>query len=396
MKNEKLLLFILALVQFANIIDFMIMMPLGPQLMRVFEVTPANFSILVASYAISAGVSGFSSAFFVDKFDRKVVLLFVFIGFTVGTLGCALAPTFAFLMAARIFTGIFGGMLGSTVLSIIGDTIPAQRRASAMGIVMAAFSVASVVGVPLGLFLANMYSWHAPFIFLVIISIIIAVLIALFIPNLTTHIQTKTDKESPFKVLIQISQDPNQLRALLFMFFLMLGQFTVIVFLSKFMVANVGFTEQQLTYIYLIGGIASLVTAPISGKLSDKFGKIKIYTYFCLLTLVPIYIITHLSITPLALALCFNTLFFIGLTGRTIPASTLATTVVLPQNRGGFMSINSCVQQFGSGISSFLAGIIVTTSATTGELQNYDLVGYIAIFCSLISLYLAQKLKSVS
>ncbi len=382
--------------QFANIIDFMIMMPLGPQLMRVFEVTPANFSILVASYAISAGVSGFSSAFFVDKFDRKVVLLFVFIGFTVGTLGCALAPTFAFLMAARIFTGIFGGMLGSTVLSIIGDTIPAQRRASAMGIVMAAFSVASVVGVPLGLFLANMYSWHAPFIFLVIISIIIAVLIALFIPNLTTHIQTKTDKESPFKVLIQISQDPNQLRALLFMFFLMLGQFTVIVFLSKFMVANVGFTEQQLTYIYLIGGIASLVTAPISGKLSDKFGKIKIYTYFCLLTLVPIYIITHLSITPLALALCFNTLFFIGLTGRTIPASTLATTVVLPQNRGGFMSINSCVQQFGSGISSFLAGIIVTTSATTGELQNYDLVGYIAIFCSLISLYLAQKLKSVS
>lgn len=395
MKKEKLLLFILALVQFANIIDFMIMMPLAPQLMRVFAITPANFSFLVASYAISAGISGFISAFFVDKIDRKTVLLVVFIGFTVGTLACALAPTFALLMAARILTGIFGGMLGSTVLSIIGDTIPTERRGTAMGIVMAAFSVASVVGVPLGLFLANTYSWHAPFMFLVIISIFIIVLIILYVPSMRIHIAAKDKNVSPYAILKQVTNDPNQLRALAFMFFLMLGQFTVIVFLSKYMVANVGFTENQLTYIYLIGGIASLATAPISGKLSDKYGKIKVFTVFCIITIVPIYIITHLSVVPVALALCFNTLFFIGLTGRSIPASTLATTVVQPKNRGGFMSINACVQQLGSGISSFLAGIIVTTSAT-GQLQNYELVGYIAIVSSLISLYLAQKIKSIS
>ncbi|TAG51726.1 MAG: MFS transporter, partial [Cytophagales bacterium] len=233
-KNEKLLLFILAFIQFANIVDFMIMMPLGPQLMRVFNISPAEFSILVASYAISAGISGFISAFFVDKFDRKNVLLVVFIGFTVGTLACAYAPTFQILMFARIFTGIFGGLLSSTVMAIVGDAIPNERRATAMGIVMAAFSVASVVGVPLGLYLANEFSWHAPFLFLVSISILILILIIFYIPSMKTHIEIKTTNTNPFQVFINVLNNNNQLIALLFMFFLMLGQFTVIIFISKF------------------------------------------------------------------------------------------------------------------------------------------------------------------
>lgn len=394
-KNEKLLLFILAFIQFANIVDFMIMMPLGPQLMRVFNISPAEFSILVASYAISAGISGFISAFFVDKFDRKNVLLLVFIGFTFGTFACAYAPSFQILMFARIFTGIFGGLLSSTVMAIVGDAIPNERRATAMGIVMAAFSVASVVGVPLGLYLANEFSWHAPFLFLVSISILILILIIFYIPSMKTHIEIKTTNTNPFQVIINVAKNNNQLLALLFMFFLMLGQFTVIIFISKYMVSNVGFTEKELTYIYLVGGIASLIAAPISGKLSDKYGRIKIFTIYCFITLIPIYVITNLPPVPIFVALTFNALFFISLTGRTIPASTLVTTVVSPQQRGGFMSINSCVQQLGSGFASFLAGKIVITNAS-GQLENYEIAGYIAIVSSLICIYLAQKIKSIS
>lgn len=393
-KNEKMLLLVLALVQFANIVDFMIMMPLGPQLMRIFSISPEQFSILVSSYAISAGVSGFLGAFVVDKFDRKNTLLILFLGFTIGTLCCALAPNFEFLMAARIFTGIFGGILGSTVLAIIGDVIPNERRATAMGIVMAAFSVASIAGVPLGLFLANKFSWHAPFIFLVGISILIFFMIIAFVPVLKNHIQKKELHTNPFQVITNISQNSNQLLMLLLMCFLMLGQFTVILFISKYMVANIGFTEDQLFYIYLIGGIVSLITAPLVGKLSDRYGRKRIFTIFCFATLVPLFLITNLPVVPIYIALCVSALFFITLTGRSIPASTMATSVVLPKERGGFMSINSSVQQLSSGFASFLAGKIVYTNAM-GKLENFDIVGYIAIASSLITIYLCHKIKSI-
>lgn len=149
MRSEKLLLFILAAIQFTNIVDFMIMMPLGPQLMRLFDISPRQFSLLVSAYTFSAGIFGFLAAFQIDKFDRKTALLFVYSGFLLGTFACALAPGYEWLIAARVFTGAFGGVLGALVLSVVGDTIPMERRATAMGLVTAAFSVASVFGVPL-------------------------------------------------------------------------------------------------------------------------------------------------------------------------------------------------------------------------------------------------------
>lgn len=393
-KNEKLLLLVLALVQFANIVDFMIMMPLGPQLMRVFSISPAQFSILVSSYAISAGISGFLGAFVVDKFDRKNVLLLLFLGFTVGTFACTIAPSYYVFMFARIFTGIFGGILGSTVLAIIGDIIPNQRRASAIGIVMAAFSVASIVGVPLGLFLATKFSWHAPFMFLVCISVLIIILIILVVPSMKNHVQKKELHTNPFQVVINISHNNNQLLMLLLMFFLMIGQFSVIVFISKYMVANIGFSENQLFYIYLIGGLVSLITAPLVGKLSDKYSRKRIFTLFCIATLVPLFLITNLPTVPIYVALCVSALFFITLTGRSIPAFTMATSIVLPEARGGFMSIKSSVQQLSSGFASYLAGTIVYTNQV-GKLENFNIVGYIAIASSLITIYICHKIKSV-
>jgi predicted MFS family arabinose efflux permease len=393
-KNDRLLLFALAAVQFTHIMDFMIMMPLGPQLMRIFEINPQQFGFLVSAYTISAGIVGFFGAFFIDRFDRKKALLFVYSGFIIGTFACGVSPSYHFLLSARILTGAFGGVSGALILSIIGDTIPLERRASAMGVVMAAFSVASVFGVPFGLFMANEFSWHAPFLFIGIVGAVVVGLITIALPSLNKHLQSKQDRLAPVEILSDIFKDRNQKQALLLMVFLMFGQFSIIPFISPYMVANVGFSEHDLTYIYLFGGLLTIFTSPMVGKAADKYGKHRIFTIFVLISLIPIIGITNMPIAPVALVLVITTLFFICAGGRMIPAMALITSTVPPKSRGSFMSINSSVQQLSSGLAAFIAGAIVTKDSSTGQLQNYSIVGAIAVCASLLCIFLAKKVQA--
>jgi len=392
MKSEKLILLILASIQFTNIMDFMIMMPLGPQLMNLFSINPQQFSIIVSAYTFSAGIFGLLSAFFIDKFDRKKSLLFTYIGFTIGTFACALSPTYNFLIFARIFTGAFGGLLGAMVLSIVGDLIPFERRATAMGTVMTAFSMAAVFGVPFGLFMASKMSWHAPFIFIGIAGIILTFLIYLIIPSMKSHIQSKEIKINPFDVITKIADDKNQILALLLISLVIFGHFIIVPFLSPHMVANVGFTEEQLAYIYLFGGGATIFTSPIVGKISDKYGHQKVFTIAALISIIPIFLITNMPQLQIPLVLIITTMFFIFGNARMIPTQTIMISTVSPQSRGGFMSISSSVQQFTTGFASFIAGSIILKTQT-GTLNNYNYVGYIAITATLLSVLIARKLK---
>ncbi len=391
-KKETILLLTLAAIQFTNIMDFMIMMPLGPQLMRLLSITPQQFSLLVAAYMFSAGIFGFLSSFIVDRYDRKTVLRTTYIGFLLGTLACALAPTYVTLILARTVAGLFGGILSSTVLSVVGDAVPHERRAAAMGIVMAGFSAASIFGVPFGLYMANVFDWHAPFFFLVGACSIIFILVSYVIPSMKSHVDP--NHRISLQALKHIAQSPNQISALLLTVFLMLGQFTIIPFLSPYMVANVGFTEHQLAYIYFLGGLVSLVSSPIVGKVADKFGKPKVFTIFAFISLLFIFVITHLPPMAIGMVLIITTLFFIVVGGRMIPAMAMVTSAVRPQNRGSFMSINSSVQQFTAAIASFMAGAIVVKSSD-GHLQHYGYVGYIAMAATLISIYLIRKIRPV-
>lgn len=394
MNKEKFLLFTLAAIQFTNVMDFMIMMPLGPQLMRLFSINPHEFSLIVSSYTFSAGIFGFIGAFFIDKFDRKTALFTIFVGFTLGTLFCGLAQTYWILLFARIFTGMFGGILGALVLAIIGDVIPIERRASAMGIVMAAFSVASVVGVPFGLFLANQFTWQMPFFLLAFLGVVVLAMIFFLVPSMKEHLRKKGSNQiSPFQFVMSIRQNRNQLLALAMMVCIMLSQFSYISLLSPFMVSNVGLTEHQITYIYLLGGLATIVSSPLTGKLADKYGKAKIFTIYSFLYMIPLLLITNLSITALWVVLIFTTFNFIVISGRMIPGSTMITATVHPQNRGSFMSINSCVQQLSSGLGAYMAGIIVTKDAVTGQLGNYNFVGYAAFFFVIVAIILANMIK---
>jgi len=392
-KKEKLLLYTLATIQFTAIMDFMIVMPLGPQLMRLFEINPAQFGIIVSSYTFAAGFTGLVGAFFIDRFDRKTALLFNYIGFSIGTILCALAPTYEWLVAARIVTGLFGGVMGALVMSIVGDVIPEFRRATAMGIVMTSFSVASIFGVPFGLFLADLAGWHMPFYFLGFMGLIVSGIIYKVVPSVNTHM-TK-EKPSPIQVLKNVFGSKMQVRALIFMFVLILGHFSIIPYISPYLVANVGFPESNLKYMYLLGGAATIFTSPYIGRLADKYGKPKILTIIALISLIPVLAITNMPHASVWIVLTSSTLFFIFISGRMVPSMALVTSSVTPQHRGSFMSINSSAMQLASGTASFLSGLVIAKSAG-GEILNYSYVGYGAVVFTLAAILIARKIEPVS
>ena len=396
MRKERLLLYILAAAMFTHIMDFMIIMPLGPQLMRLFDISAQQFSLLVASYTVTAGAAGFLAAFFIDRHDRKRSLMMVYTGFAVGTLACAFAPTFGILLVARALAGAFGGVLGALILAIVSDAIPLERRAHGIGVVMASFGVASVFGVPFGLFLASKFSWHAPFVFLGGVAVVNLLLIMAYIPVMTRHFNIN-GHASPMEVLRQIFGRPSARLGLTFTSVLMLGHFTIIPFVATYMVGNVGFTEDELTYIYLVGGICTLIFSPWIGRMADKHGRLKIFTIFGTLVIIPIVIITNLTPVPLLVALSISAIFFVFSNGRMVPSTTMETAVIKPEIRGSYMSIRSSVQSLTSGLASFIGGLIISEQpslfdAKAKALVNYNYVGIIAVFFSLVSLYVARRL----
>lgn len=395
MRRERLLLITLGAINFTHIVDFMIMMPLGPQLMRLFAISPQQFSALVSTYTFSAGTASFVAAFLLDRFDRKRALITAFVGFIIGTFACAMAPNYHLLLSARVITGAFGGILSALILSIVGDVIPQERRATAMGIVMAAFSVASVFGVPFGLYIATRFSWHAPFTFLGCLGLMLFVPIVMAVPSLREHLASDRQHPGPVAVLTSVAKNGNQLWALWFTVMLVLGHFIIIPFISPFMVANVGFRETDLTYIYLLGGLVTVFTSPLIGRVADRVGKAQVFTAFALLALVPVFLITNLHQTALPVALAITTVFFVTSNGRWVPAVAMVTSAVSPQNRGSFLSINSAAQQLSAGVAAAFGGMIVAKDAS-GALLNYHYVGYIAIAISLLAILVGRRLHAVA
>ncbi len=392
--KERLLLFVLAAVNFTHIMDFMIMMPLGPQLMKLFQITPQQFGFAVSAYSITAGISGFISAFFVDRFDRKKLLLFAYIGFVIGTFSCAFAPTYLLLVAARVLAGMFGGMIGAQVLSIVSDTFGYERRARAMGILMTAFSLASVAGVPSGLWLAARYSWHMPFLAIGFLGVVVVLGILFLVPPINKHLLEARPKGNPLHVLTDIFNTPNQMRALTLSIVLMMGHFSIIPFIAPSLVGNAGYHQDQIFLIYLVGGALTIFTSPLVGRIADQRGKYPVFVVAALFSLIPIWFITNLSPVPLWVVLGISGMFFIAANGRMIPTQALISSVVTPQQRGGFMSINSSMQQLSTGIAANIAGAMIV-EGPNGRLEHYNWVGYFSITLIVASIFLARRVKSI-
>lgn len=389
-KQGKLLYF-LAFINFVNIVDIMIIMPLGDLIMKLFDIGPAAFSWIVSAYTTAAGVSGFLGAFFIDKLNRKTALIIALAGFTLGTLACALAGGFWFLLISRAFTGLFGGIIGSVVLALVSDLYPHAQRGKAMGVLMAAFSIASVIGVPFSLLLANQFSWETPFYLLSGLGAL-CFIAACFLPDFKGHIVEKTLQPKPVALLRSMWDDKNQRLALTMGLFLILGHFSTIPFITPFMTRNIGFSQEQITYIYLLGGGFTVFTSPLFGRLTDRFSALKVFQVLILISFAVTLLLTSLETASIALALTLNTLFFVFVSGRMIPAQTLMTSAVGPSGRGSFMSIKSSMQQLAAAIASLVGGLIIV-ELPSGELENYGWVGVFAVLISGITLFIAPKLK---
>lgn len=392
LKKERWYIFILAAIQVAHILDFVIMMPLGPRFMEVFKITPVEFSTLVSAYTFSAGIIGFFGALYADHFERKKFLLFNFLGFIFGTFLCAISTNFTSLLAGRIIAGAFGGILNANVLSFVADLIPFQRRGAAMGVVMSAFSISSILGVPTGLYIANALSWQASFYFICLIGIIFWVLSFFILPSIRLQSDVKSFKENLQNFKFVLFQK-DYLQSFLLTSVLGFGIFMIVPFIAPYLVRNVGLKEEQLPLIYLIGGIFTIISARVIGRLCDKIGSYKVFKVVAVFSILPMLALTNLpNGIPLWISLTVTTLFTMMGSGRFIPAMTIVSAVVRPQERGTFMSLENASRQLSSGMASQLAGFIIG-STTAGSLTNYGLVGVVAVTCSILSIFIAYNIK---
>lgn len=399
---EKFIIALLATLQFTVVLDFMVLSPLGYILLDKLSITTSQFGLVVSAYAFSAGASGLLTAGFADKFDRKKLLLFFYVGFLIGTFFCGIAPTYHLLLAARIFTGIFGGVIGSISFAIITDLFAINVRGRVMGFVQMAFASSQVLGIPIGLYLANQFSWHAPFLMIVALGLIVGVLIVTQMKPIDAHLKNPR-KGNAFQHLAKTLGRPDYLQGFAATALLATGGFMLMPFGTAFGVHNLGIAEGSLPTLYMVTGISMLVFSPMIGKLSDKTGKYKVFlmgsTVTCIMTL----IYCNLSVTPLWIIIGLNVLLFVGITGRMISASALMTAVPDPQDRGAYMGINSSIQQIAGGLASLLAGFIVSETST-GFIENYPLLGDVVVFAVIVTAllmyrihkYVAAKLAAVA
>lgn len=391
--RERALLLTLMALQFTAIVDFMIMMPLSAQLMAQFHIQPAQFGLLVSSYSLAAAVSALLASALADRYDRKHALLATYAGLLVATVGCALAPGYLSLLLARVVAGLFGGVLGAVTLAIVGDVIPPQRRGHAMGIVMLAFSLAAIAGVPLGLIIANHFSWRTPFGVLAAACALILLQAWRLVPNVRGHLgQPHTSLLASYRELLSV---PNHWWGFLTSALIMFAGFMVIPYIAPTMVSNAGLGQTELPYIYLIGGAVTLISRPWIARLTDRYRHADVLSWTVFASFVPILLVTQSLPYGLVWQLAVSALFFIFVSGRFIPCSALVTASCLPQTRGRVMAFNSAMQNLGSGLAALLAGAIMV-KGPAGQLLHYDWVGYLSCAVGLVAVWAARRVKAVS
>ncbi len=393
--GERRLLWLLALTQFTIIMDFMVMMPLGPQIMQAFQISPAAFATAVSTYSWCAGLSGLLGATYVDRFDRRRLLLVAYSLFALSNLFCALAPNFSFLLLARAFAGITGGVLASVIMSIVGDVIPPQRRGAAMGTIMTAFSLAAIAGVPAGVLLGAHFGWATPFVMLTVMSALICVAVSRVVPSLTEHLLgTQPTLKEILPNLGRLLTKPNHVKAFALTFTIMVSHMMVIPFISPVLVANYGVAPAHLSWIYMAGGAAAFFSSRIIGRMADRYGKRDLFRVLVVLSMLPILLITHLPTNlPFAVVVLFFPMFMVLVAGRMIPMQALITTVPVNTQRGAFQSANSAVQAVGNGCGAWFGGLLLSTSAS-GHINGYGTVGLVAVGLLLPVLWWIGKVRA--
>ena len=394
-KRERWLLLTLASIQFTSVLDFMIMMPLGPQLTELFGISAGEFGFLVSAYTFAAGLSGLLAATYIDRFGRKRMMLTLYPLFGVAALACSFAPTFAWLMLARVASGFFGGVLMALSQTIVAEVIPFERRGRAMGVVMTSFSVATVAGVPLSLFLASHFNWHAPFLAIALMVSVCALGAAKTLPSLKGHLAAHPSGDSAPNMLANLRLvlvDPNHLRAYAMSASMVFAGFAVIPYIALYLQGNAGFKPEQIPYVYLTGGICTLISARLIGHWSDRAGKAYAFRRLALLMPVPLLAMTLSAGLPMVGVLLVSSVLFVVMSGRMIPGMALIGAAADPRRRGSFMTLNSAVQSLAMGLAALVGGQILGRDGN-GHLTHYWMAALLGGGASLLSFVLASKLR---
>jgi len=390
--RERRLLLLLAAVQFTLVLDFMVMLPLGPQLMRELRIGPAGFSTLLGCYSVASGLAGFFGSTFIDRYERRSLLICAYIGFILGTLGCALAHSAPVLAVARSICGIFGGLCGSMVMTVASDLVPPRRRAAGLGLLTTSFSVAAAFGVPLGLASANRFGWAAPFWAVVVFSVILCALISGALPTLRDHLHPEA--RFGWSPILEVVRDSNARRALAFYGTLVFAHFTIIPMLAPHLIGNVHLAEDRLFLIYLVGGLASLFTTPRIGRLADDLGRVRVYAALVGFAILITLGIAHARPMPLMWLVLLGGSFFVFASGRFIPAQAILSLAVPPRRRGAFLSLCSCARDIMAGLTTAVGGWLVVKTPE-GGIEGYDRLGWIAVIAAIVSLWLATRVGNV-
>ena len=391
---QSLAIILLALTQFTVVLDFMVMSPLGDMLMKSMSLTTKQFGFAVSAYAFSAGISGLLTAGFADRFDRKKLLLFFYVGFIAGTLFCGLANTYHMLISARIITGLFGGVIGSISLAIVADLFPLQQRGRAMGFIQMGFGASQVLGIPISLYIANHWGWQSPFIMIVGLATIIWLAVMFKMRPVTKHLELKTEKTAITHLWHTIKQR-NYRVGFLSTALLSIGGFMMMPWGSAFAVNNLHVSYQQLPILFMVGGVVSLIIMPVVGKLSDRIDKFKIFTIAAVWMMIVVVVYTNLTPVAFGIVILMNILMMIGIMSRMVPAMALTSALPQMQDRGAFMSINSSLQQIAGGVAAGVGGMIVVQKTKLSPLQHYDTLGYVIVVIIIINIIMVYRVSKI-
>ncbi|CAN5764997.1 MFS transporter [soil metagenome] len=391
---QVLVIILLALTQFTVVLDFMVMSPLGDMLMKSMGLSTTQFGFAVSGYAFSAGISGLLTAGFADRYDRKKLLLFFYIGFVIGTLFCGLSHTYVMLLAARIVTGLFGGVIGSISTAIAADLFPIEQRGRVMGFMQMGFGASQVLGIPISLYLANAWGWEAPFLMIVGLGVVICTAIIIKMQPVTQHLEVARQKNAITHLWHTIRQK-NYRIGFLATAMLSLGGFMMMPWGSAFSINNLHITYKQLPLLFMVAGVSSLIVMPLVGKLSDKIDKFKIFAIASVWMMVMVLIYTNLTPVPFWIVATLNITFMMGIMSRMVPAMALTSSLPKMQDRGAYMSISSSLQQIAGGVAAAVGGMIVVQKTKTSPLEHYDTLGYVIVVLSAISVYMLYRVSKM-
>jgi predicted MFS family arabinose efflux permease len=380
---------ILALTQFSVVLDFMVMSPLGDLLIKDLKITPSQFGVVVSSYALSAGVAGFLTASFADKFDRKKMLMFFYGGFIIGTLLCGLSTNYWTLVGARIFTGLFGGVMSSISLAIVADLFDMNHRGRVMGFLQMGFGMSQILGIPISLYLANVWDWKAPFFMIVLLAALIFVGIFFVLKPVDAHL--KLQRDNPLKHMWNTISNRNYRIGFLATAFMSLGGYLMMPWGSAYAVNNIGIKQSELPLMFMIVGISTFIIMPVIGIISDRVNKYMVFAGASIVMIISIAIYSHLPHVSLFVLILVNVVMMMGIMARMVPSQALAASIPEMKDRGAFMSINSSLQQMAGGIAALIGGWIVTQKTQTSPLERFDLLSYVVTAVIIINMLLTYR-----